>query len=1072
MNHNLYPSNHKSEDDNQPNNSYTQWQEAMKGVEFQGGKTSVSTTGYEAVATPPSPEVQEKPISKMEKLLGKIQGFKDYIKSKFGVQNSEKLVEMTDHALVYVAKKTITTADEDGFRTEAEVAEIEEAVSSVVVQGAMEEAGMEQSTGENPILELNQGDTQSDLMVSIETLRGEAAALSDGESIAGLAMRTLERDKKWDLTKISGQLGSNEGGWYEKPNGERFYVKFYENPSQGQAEFVANAVYAKLGIKAVRSEIIQLDGREAIASPAVPEAMPASREAQGESEDIQKGFVADAFLANWDVVGLVYDNIVQGKDGFYRIDNGGSLIFRAQGGDKAYLPDSIPELQSMRVPGRPTGEVFAGITEDEIGRQARKLVSKLSPEDIRAIVDESGLEGEDRDRILTGLLGRREYLAKTYGEPEPGKPLNPESRERRPRRRVSETIRMLSAQEMERSGETVVRPRTEIVCDHDHIEGQKIDVINKSDRGMMEFRFKLRTPTEVMTALATNQRAKGKDGQTEVNTPSGAVLRRGEITYEGASSDSLYELCDASVFEKDGVRVFIADPSSKNGVNRYISTIQNRSHLVRTAMGLVKVEVPSGTDPEATEKILGEILEKDLGIPDALSEVTEEAEREYKMARYKWQHVVTGDLTPEQMDQAEKLHREEVFPGYTTLVERGKHEEYLRKYGEDIRAVHCLSTGSTKSIYQILTQGLMCTTERYSRGVMKDGMSSTVDMDTGGADSVFTRIANEGQRGEMYGAVVVFKPEVFDRTDWYSYSCDTYGSTDDYSFAGRLSPDAIFAKLTDPNDHYLAGNEQMFRTGIGAGFIESIEVASYSRDDIIAELRSMGLDEINGRPIEEVVVRRKAPPQEAASDSFKPLLAESPQEVASDSMGNLDVLSQSPEEYEEKQKQELAKKQAKMQALINGEVPYTSINELMDLASAGDDFNSSFKSMVESVVAHGEKVQLSIDMDEFLKKEMKLDELKALASGEAPDGFSDYDKELFSYIQNTLGIDYSVLYEEALASKSESTLTPEFAPITWSEGLEGPSPHPTAGPTLTPTPPPESPSKSVDDWMKSIDDWM
>lgn len=1010
MNHNLYQPNHDSENDNQPNSSYVQWQKAMKGVEFQEGKTSGSTIGYEAAVTPTSSEVHEKPISKMEKLLGKIKGFKDYIKNKFGVQNSEKLVEMTDYALVYDAKKAIAAADEDGFRTDAEVAEIEEAVSSVVVQGAMEEAGMEQSTGKNPILELNQGDAQSDLMASIETLRGEAATLSGGESIAGLATRTIERDKKWDLTKVSGQLGSNEGGWYEKPNGERFYVKFYENPSQGQAEFVANAVYAKLGIKTVRSEIIQLDGREAIASPAVPEATPASKEAQGGSEDVQKGFVADAFLANWDVVGLVYDNIVQGEDGFYRIDNGGSLIFRAQGGDKTYSPDSIPELQSMRVPGRPTGEVFAGITEDEIGRQARELVSKLSPEDIRAIIDESGLEGKDRDRILTGLLGRREYLVKTYGEPEPEKSSNPEFRERRSRRRVSETIRMLSGQEMERSGETVVRPRTEIICDHDHIEGQKIDVINKRDRGMTEFRFKLRASTEVMAALATKPGGEGENGQTEVNTPSGAVLRRGKITYEDASSDSSYELCDASVFEKGGVRVFIADPSSKDGVIL-------RRRPVRTAMGLVKVEVPSGTDPEATEQILGEILEKDLGIPDALGEVTEEAEREYKMARYKWQHVITGDLTPEQMDQAEKLQREEVFPGYTTLIERGKHEEYLLRYGEDIRAIHRLCNGSAKSIYQILTQGLMCTTERYSRGIMKKGMSSIDDMYTGGADSVFTRIANKSRRGEMKGAVVVFKPEVFDRTDWYSYIDDKFGSTDDESFTRRLSPDTIFTELTSPQDYYSSGNEQMFRTGIGAGFIESIEVNSSSRDGIIAELRSMGLEEINGRPIEEVVVLRKT----------------SPQEVASDSTGNLDVLSQSPEEYAEKQKQELAKKQAKMQALINGEVPYTSVNELMHLAIAGDDFNSSFKSMVESVVAHGEKVQLMNDMAEYLKKEMSLDELKALASGEAPDGLSEDDEELFSYIQNTLGIDYGALYEEALASHSESTLTPEFTPIPWSE---------------------------------------
>lgn len=881
MNHNSYPSNYESENDSQPNDSYAEWQEAMKDVEFQGGKASVSTVGQEVADTLAGPEIHEKPVSKMEKLLGKIQGVKDYIKSKFGIQSSEKLVKMTDHALVYVAKETITAADKDGIRTETEAAKIEEAVSSVVVQGAMEEAGMEQSAGENPILELNQSYAQPDLMTSIETLHKEGVILPSGESVAGLATRTIERDKKWDLTKVSGRLGSNEGGWYEKPNGERFYVKFYENPSQGQAEFVANAVYAKLGIKAVRSEIIQLDGREAIASPAVPEATPASGEAQGGSEDVQKGFVADAFLANWDVVGLVYDNIVQGKDGFYRIDNGGSLIFRAQGGDKAYSPDSIPELQSMRVSGRPTGEVFAGITEDEIGKQARELVSKLSPEDIRAIVDESGLQGEDRDRILTGLLGRREYLAKTYGKPEPEQPSNPESRERRPRRSISETIRILSGQEMERTGETVVRPRTEIVCDHDHIEGQKIDVINKRDRGTMEFRFKLRTPTEIMTTLATKPESEGEDAQAEITTPSGAVLRRGKITYEDASSNDSYELCDASVFEKGGVKVFIADPSYRNGDNWDITIPYNSGRLVRTAMGLVKVEVPSGTDPEATEQILGEILEKDLGIPDALGEVPEEAEREYKMARYKWQHMITGDLTPEQMEQAEKLHREEVFPGYTTLVERGKHGEYLERYGEDIRAIHHLWTGSAKSIYRILTQGLMCTTERYSRGVMKSGMSSTIDMDTGGADSVFTRITNEAERGKMNGAVVVFKPEVFDRTDWYSYNYDTYGSTDDEYFVDRLSPDTIFDTITNPNSYYSSCNEQMFRTGIGAGFVESIEVGgSDSRDGIIAELRSMGLEEIDGKPIEEVVILRKTPPSEATPDSTV----------------NWDVFNQSPEE--------------------------------------------------------------------------------------------------------------------------------------------------------------------------------
>lgn len=1022
MNYNSYPSNSENKIDSQPNDSHTEWQEAMRDIEFRGSKSPTTTISQEAIVAPANPEIKEKSVGKIEKLLRIIQDVKDFIKSKFGTQSSKELVEMTDDALVYVAEETINAADKDGSRTEAEAAEIEEAVSPIVVQGAMEEASKEQSVGENPILKLYQSGARPDLMASIKTLHEEGVMLPSGESVAGLATRIIEGDKKWDLTKVSDQLGSNEGGWYEKPNGERFYVKFYENPSQGQAEFVANAVYAKLGIKAVRSEIIQLDGRKAIASPAVPEAMPASREAQGGSGDVQKGFVADAFLANWDVVGLNYDNIVQGEDGFYRIDNGGSLIFRAQGGDKAYSPDSIPELQSMRVPGRPTGEVFAGITEDEIGKQARELVSKLSPEDIRAIVDESGLEGEDRDRVLTGLLGRREYLAKTYGEPEPEEPSNPESRERRPRRSVSEIIRMLSGQEMERTEEAAVRPRTEIICDHDHIEGQKIDVINKRDRGTMEFRFKLRTPTEIMTTLATKPESEGEDGQAEITTPSGAVLRRGKIIYEGASSDSSYELCDASVFEKSGVKIFIADPSSRNGENRSISSKYDNSHLIRTAIGLVKVEVPSSMDPEATEQILGEILEKDLGIPNALSEVPEEAEKEYKMARYKWQYAIAGDLTPEQMERAEKLDREEVFPGYTTLVERGKHEEYLEKYGGDVRAIHRLNTGSAKTIYGVLTQGLMCTTERYSRGFMKNGISSTIDMDTGGADSVFTRIANGTQRGKMDGMVVVFKPEVFDRTDWYSYHSDRYGSTDDKSFAGRLSPDDIFAKTTKPNGYYPSNNEQMFRTGIGARFIESIEVDAYLRDGIIAKLRSMGLEKIDGKPIEEVVISHKTSPSEATPDST----------------GNRDVSNQPIEKYAEKLKQKQAAKQAKMQALISGEEPYTSIDEMVDLAVAGDDFDSSFKSMIESVIAQGGKEQLSNDMAEYLKKGMSLNELKAMASGEALD-------ELFSYLQSALDIDYGVLYKEALATP------PKMMP-------ETPPPPP-------PPPLPESPSKSVNDWM-------
>lgn len=866
MNHNFYQNSYENEAESYSDGVYNQWQETMKDLEFHGAQSS-NIIRQANESSVDNTEIHDKSSTKIEKLFGKIQNVKELIKKKIGISEQEKITEMADDALLYVAKKTISSADEDGVRTETESAAIEEAVSSVVVQGAMEEAGLEHSNGDNPILELNKDGTRTDLESSIEDLHKEGAVLSGGESVAGLAVRAIERDKKWDLKKVGDRLGSNEGGWYEKPNGERFYVKFYENPSQGRVEFISNAIYAKLGIKAVRSEMIQLDGREAIASRAVPGAVAADRRTQIGSEDVRKGFVADAFLANWDVVGLVYDNIVQGEDGLYRIDNGGSMIFRALGDDKDYSPNSIPELKSMRVPGRPSGEVFASITEDEIRKQAQELVSRLSPEDVRTIVDMSGLEGEERRRVLTGLLGRREYLAKTYGEPGQATKVDfgSEHEAQRPRRSVSETVRMLRSEEMERSGEILLRPRSEIICDRDHIEDQRIDVINKIDCGKMEFRFKLRTPTDAVTAIVEGFKEEKENNSFTHSSGSmirvgGKIVRRDEIVYEDTSSDKKLKLCDAYVFEKNGAKVFIADPASRNnGKEEIYDGYSSRSGLVRTAMGLVKVETPLDMEPEEVEQLLNEIMEKDLGIPNAFSEVSEKAERDYKIARYKWQYKITGDLTPEQIRQAEKLEREEVFPGYMTFVEKGKHEEYLAKYGEDMRAIHSLFNGDAEAIYQVLTSGLLGTTERLSVGCIVEGLSSREDIDTGGADSVFTRIYNSKMRKKYCGgeSVVVLKPEVFDRMDWYSYKEDMCGTTDGDHFKDRLSPDALFAKIADSRiNHGLTGNEQMFRIGIGASFIECIDVDSDSRDKIIAELKAMNLNEVDGRPIEEIITLR------------------------------------------------------------------------------------------------------------------------------------------------------------------------------------------------------------------------
>lgn len=97
-------------------------------------------------------------------------------------------------------------------------------------------------------------------------------------------------------------------------------------------------------------------------------------------QQISHNFVADALMGNWDVVGLSKDNILI-KDGkAIRIDNGGSLRYRAQGKEKtaAEFGNQVKELQSMRDPNinPQTASVYKNLTEKDIQAQIKNVLTK------------------------------------------------------------------------------------------------------------------------------------------------------------------------------------------------------------------------------------------------------------------------------------------------------------------------------------------------------------------------------------------------------------------------------------------------------------------------------------------------------------------------------------------------------------------------------------------------------------------------------------------------------------------------------------------------------------------------
>ena len=555
--------------------------------------------------------------------------------------------------------------------------------------------------------------------------------------------------------------------------------------------------------------------------------------------------------------------------------------------------------------------------------------------------------------------------------------------------------KLLSDIEKEHSQEYLIRERHEIICDRDHIENQRVDVVENLENQTLEYRFKLREPLTEISELGQKLRTESREKDGVAELKSGTSVRLGEITYHDLESKREFRLCDALVFEKNGIKVSLADATARELGDGVISRKRNTSNLVRAAIGLVQMEVPKAMDETVAQQTLDEIFRQDLGVEDALGEVSERAERDYKIARLKWQYKLEN-LDAEQLERAEKLTRREVFSGYSTYVEDGKHEEYLAKYGEDVRAVHMLNSMSVDSVYRVLTTGLMSTTERFSRGVVKNGISSVLDIDSGGADNVFTRIMNAEQRSKIQNHAVVLKPEIFDRTDWYAYNVDSYGSTNEAHFAGRLAPEEIFRRTMGDLEHYSADNEQMFRTGIGAEYIEAIEVDKLDRDELLEGLYQKGLFEVNGRPIEEVIVEREFNDDDDWDDwdDFGPNFEGEGESVE-------DFLAQN------------LRKQERIEAIYNGEVKEVSLGELTALAESSEDFNDTFVSLAEAIMGQGGGAKLRADLETHLGQVLGVEDLANLASGKLPKDFAPNDLGVFLFAKNQLGVDFDKMYMEA-----------------------------------------------------------
>jgi hypothetical protein len=213
-----------------------------------------------------------------------------------------------------------------------------------------------------------------------------------------------------DVTHVKGLGGSTGATLVQDAAGKQFVKKSGANAGHLREEAHADAIYHALGVPVAKSKVYDtptgpvklaeyLEGKtlgELMASDPI--------KAAAAVKELQKHAAADLLLGNWDVVGQSFDNVLVTPSGtVVRIDNGGSLRYRAQGAkkDPSQWTGIVGELQTMRdsAINPSTARAYRSLTDDELKQQVLKLVTKRAD-----ILDAAPPE-------LRELLGKRlDYL--------------------------------------------------------------------------------------------------------------------------------------------------------------------------------------------------------------------------------------------------------------------------------------------------------------------------------------------------------------------------------------------------------------------------------------------------------------------------------------------------------------------------------------------------------------------------------------------------------------------------------------------------------------------------------------
>lgn len=201
------------------------------------------------------------------------------------------------------------------------------------------------------------------------------------------------------LKKVRSLGGSTGAMLMEDSEGKQYVMKRGAEPDHVRAEFAADRMYEALGVKVPAGELFETEDGPVKITRFIEDGQSLGSLSKAEQakaiKKLQKNFEADALLGNWDVAGTGLDNVLVTPDGeVWRVDNGGSLEFRAQGSKIGKQFDRFPEeLFSMREPGNISEQIYGKMSTIQVSKQIQKaklekILETDMPDATRAILTE------------------------------------------------------------------------------------------------------------------------------------------------------------------------------------------------------------------------------------------------------------------------------------------------------------------------------------------------------------------------------------------------------------------------------------------------------------------------------------------------------------------------------------------------------------------------------------------------------------------------------------------------------------------------------------------------------------